>query len=171
MLNKSDDADKTAENSPHGDSVCPSQLRIATKADMPEIARLFKLSRESELPYLPNLHTPEEDIAFFSVIVFGEQTVFLLEEGERLLGFIAYDQHWLHHLYIHPNEIGKGYGARLLKIALQNASILQLWAFQKNTRAIEFYKKHGFIVVKETDGSKNEEKEPDVLMEWRSAWR
>lgn len=147
------------------------QFRAATKADMPEVAKLFKLSRESELPYLPKLHTPEEDVAFFSVVVFGQQDVYLLEESERLLGFVAYDKNWVHHLYLHPKELGKGYGSKLLKLALQNASILHLWAFQKNTRAIEFYKKHGFIVIKESDGSENEEKEPDVLMEWRGEWR
>jgi GNAT superfamily N-acetyltransferase len=148
-----------------------AEVRAATKSDMPEIARLFKLSRESQLPYLPQMHTPEEDVAYFSVMVYGEQSVYLIEDNERLLGFIAYDQSWVHHLYIHPNELGKGFGAKLLKLAMQNASILQLWAFKKNTRAINFYKKHGFVLVKETDGSENEEKEPDVLMEWRGAWK
>ena len=158
-------------NSLEAKSAKPLEIRAATKTDMPDVARLFKLSREAQLPYLPQLHTPEEDVAYFSVVVFGEQDVCLLEDGERLLGFIAYDQNWVHHLYIHPQELGKGYGGKLLELALQNASVLQLWAFQKNARAIDFYKKHGFTVVKETDGSENEEKEPDVLMEWRGAWK
>ena len=34
--------------------------------------------------------------------------------------------------------------------------------------ARRFYDKHGFALIKETDGSGNEEKEPDALYTWRS---
>ena len=34
------------------------------------------------------------------------------------------------------------------------------------SRARLIYEKHGFVVAKETDGSRNEEKEPDVLYRW-----
>jgi hypothetical protein len=43
---------------------------------------------------------------------------------------------------------------------------LQLWTFQRNTNAIRCYRARGFQVVRETDGSGNEEREPDVLMGW-----
>jgi RimJ/RimL family protein N-acetyltransferase len=44
---------------------------------------------------------------------------------------------------------------------------LQLWVFQRNTRAIRFYEHNGFQKVKETDGALNEEKLPDAMFEWR----
>ncbi len=43
---------------------------------------------------------------------------------------------------------------------------LQLWTFQKNTSARRFYEARGFVVIEETDGSTNEEREPDVLYRW-----
>ena len=40
-----------------------------------------------------------------------------------------------------------------------------LWAFRVNTPALRFYERHGFVEVTRTDGSRNEENEPDVRLE------
>jgi hypothetical protein len=42
-----------------------------------------------------------------------------------------------------------------------------LWTFQKNVAARRFYEDRGFQAVEETDGSRNEEREPDVHYVWR----
>lgn len=47
----------------------------------------------------------------------------------------------------------------------ENAA-LHLWAFQRNARALRFYARRGFRVVERTDGSRNEEREPDALLAW-----
>jgi hypothetical protein len=44
-----------------------------------------------------------------------------------------------------------------------------LWTFQRNALARRFYEKEGFVAVRETDGSGNEEREPDVLYLWKRA--
>ena len=44
---------------------------------------------------------------------------------------------------------------------------LRLWVFERNDRARSFYAHHGFTEVERTDGSGNEEKEPDVLLRWQ----
>lgn len=141
-------------------------IKRAVEEDIPEIARVFRISRESALPYLPKLHTAEEDVAFFSTKVYSHQTVFVLKDEGVLVGFIAYDSDWIHHLYLLPELTGHGLGVHLLKLAKANSKCLRLWAFQRNQRAIDFYKKHGFKILNETDGKENEEKEPDVLMQW-----
>jgi len=143
----------------------PPKLVKATIEDMPEVARLFRISRESELPYLPKLHTPEEDLEYFSNVMFPNNRIDLLKDKDQLLGFVCYDCDWIHHLYLLPEATGKGYGAKLLKSAQTYETRMKLWAFKRNERAIRFYEKHGFHVIKETDGSENEEKEPDVLMQ------
>src|SRR5262249_55644798 len=45
-------------------------IRPATPADIDDIARVFRLSKETAMPFLPVLHTPEEDRAFFRTRVF-----------------------------------------------------------------------------------------------------
>jgi hypothetical protein len=43
---------------------------------------------------------------------------------------------------------------------------MRLYAFQRNTRARDFYECRGFVAVEFGDGSGNEEGEPDVLYQW-----
>jgi hypothetical protein len=45
-------------------------------------------------------------------------------------------------------------------------SPLRLWAFHRNAQALRFYAARGFRVVERTDGSRNEEREPDAMLEW-----
>jgi hypothetical protein len=46
---------------------------------------------------------------------------------------------------------------------------LELWVFQKNEGARRFYERHGFRLVRTTNGAGNVEQEPDALYEWRQA--
>lgn len=42
-----------------------TELRRAEAEDIAIIAKLFRLAKELTWPYLPDLHTPEEDLVFF----------------------------------------------------------------------------------------------------------
>jgi hypothetical protein len=48
---------------------------------------------------------------------------------------------------------------------------LELWVFQRNEGARRFYERHGFELVRLTDGAGNMEREPDALYEWRPSAR
>lgn len=143
------------------------KIRRAERKDIPAVLRVFKSSRRHSLPYLPEIHSAEEDLDYFENRVFASQEVFLAEEDGKPVGFIAFDKDWLHHLYVQPEAQGKNIGAFLLRIAQKNSRRLQLWAFQRNRRAIQFYERHGFRLVEETNGAGNEEREPDARYEWR----
>ena len=54
----------------------------------------------------------------------------------------------------------------MLRVAQSRAAHLRLWTFQRNTNARRFYEKYGFMLVEETDGTRNEEKEPDAMYAW-----
>jgi ribosomal protein S18 acetylase RimI-like enzyme len=74
----------------------------------------------------------------------------------------------LDHIYVHPDAQGRGIGTQLLERAMaQRPDGLRLWVFQKNGEARCFYERHGFHLVKLTDGAENMESEPDALYEWR----
>ena len=119
----------------------------------------------ARLPFLPTLHTPDEDRAFFSGPVFDACTVWVAET-DTLAGFIAWREGWIDHLYVAAEKIGQGIGTALIAKAMDGQTRLDLWAFQKNADALAFYAAKGFRKVAETDGSRNEEREPDVLMRW-----
>ena len=138
-------------------------IRQANDGDIASVARLFRAVRAACLPYLPHLHTPEEDLAFFRDRVFRECEVWI---AGAMDGFIACRAGWVDHLYVRAERQRRGIGAALLAQAMMTHSPLRLWAFQRNTAALAFYCAQGFREVERTDGSRNEEREPDVLLEW-----
>jgi len=140
-------------------------IRAATTADIDDIARIFRLSREAAMPFLPALHTPEEDRAFFRTRVFPACEIWIAEET-GIAGFIAFRDGWIEHLYIHPAHQRRGLGLALLEQAKKRFPELQLWTFQRNHNAIAFYEANGFRLVRQTDGAVNEEREPDALYIW-----
>jgi putative acetyltransferase len=136
-------------------------IRRATEADVEEVVAIFEPSF-ALLDFLPQLHTHEENLAFFAR---------RLREAEGYIlgrGFALVDGDWLDHLYVHPDEIGTGVGHALLEhVKTLRPDGFQFWVFQQNERARRFYENHGARPVELTDGSGNEEKTPDVRYEWR----
>ena len=143
-------------------------LRKLELVDMPAAAAVHRASFNERLPTLAGLHTPEEDVGFWSAVVFKDCQVWGAEEGGRLVGVIAFLEDWIDQLYVLPEAQGRGLGSRLLDVAKSTYPALSLWTFQRNEPARRFYEKHGFFVVDESDGAGNEEKEPDVLYKWEA---
>ncbi len=143
-------------------------LRRAVHADVPAIAALYRASQWANLPDLPDIHTREEDLAFFSVQMLPNQTVWVIEDGQGgLVAYAAGVEGRLNHLFVHPEAQGQGHGSRLLELFRADVEALDLWTFQENVRARAFYERQGFVAVEFTDGRGNEEKTPDVRYEWR----
>ncbi len=139
-------------------------LRPATRADGPAIAAVFGRARRAKLPFLPILHTPEGDVEFSGHVL--DTCVVWVAETTRPVGFIAWREGEVDHLYVEPDLLGRGIGSALLAKAMEEQTALELWAFQKNVDALAFYRAKGFRVIRETDGRDNEEKEPDVRLRW-----
>ncbi|MGV1788799.1 N-acetyltransferase family protein [Rhizobium sp. A37_96] len=143
-------------------------LRKLDLVDMPAAAAVHRASFDERLPTLSGLHTPEEDVGFWSAVVFKDCQIWGAEEGGRLVGVIAFLEDWIDQLYVLPEAQERGIGSRLLDVAKSAYPVLSLWTFKRNAPARRFYEKHGFFVVDESDGAGNEEKEPDVLYKWEA---
>lgn len=146
-------------------------LRPATPSDAPAIAVILRTCFRVSLPFLPELHTPEQDLAYVSGKLLAQDTVWVAEIDGAVVGYIGFRCDWIDHLYVHPDRQGQGIGPALLARALEDGRPKQLWAFQQNTRARRFYEARGFRAVEFTDGSGNEEKTPDVRYAWDGAGR
>jgi GNAT superfamily N-acetyltransferase len=147
-------------------------LREARPADAHAIARLIRQSKAEAMPWLSVPHTLEQDRGWVEgTLLPGHRVtvVVSLSDQSAPLGVIALSPGWVNHLYVATSEQGRGVGSRLLRLAMAStAEDLQLWAFQRNTRAREFYERRGFVEVRRTEGD-NEEHEPDVLYRWKLA--
>ena len=149
-------------------------IRQITQAHKPEsefirqIVDVFCAARVARLQFLMDVHNAEEDRRFFSTVVLPTKQVWVAEVDGQVVGFIAFAERWVNHLYVKPTFQRRGIGTRLLAIAKKSNPTLQLWVFESNEPAIAFYERQGFRTVERTDGSDNEVKMPDLRMAWRA---
>jgi GNAT superfamily N-acetyltransferase len=143
-------------------------LRHATVSDAPAIATLHLAARRQAMPYLPELHSDAEVHAWIRGTLLPGAEVWLATIAGQAVGYLALVGDSLDHLYVGPAHQGGGVGSLLLaKAKALRPDGLRLYAFQRNQRARAFYEARGFVAVTFTDGAANEEREPDVLYEWR----
>ncbi len=147
------------------------ELRHATRDDGPTVAAIYLESFHTTLPDIRLAHTDAECREHFSTTVIdGDETwVAVVDDGtsREMVGFVAVNGGRIDHLYLRPARTGRGVGRRLLELAkYRRPHGLDLWAFQANTGACRFYEANGFTAVERTDGSGNEEHEPDVRYHW-----
>jgi GNAT superfamily N-acetyltransferase len=141
-------------------------LRQLELADMDTAARVLRTAFDHALPSLAGLHTPQEDQWFFRERVFKTSQVWGAFDSAAMIGLLAFREDWIDHLYVLPKAQARGIGTELLQVAQRSFDRLHLWTFQCNMRARLFYEARGFVLVQETDGARNEEKEPDALYLW-----
>ena len=142
-------------------------LRRADESDTASVVHVLRRSRSESLPFLPELHTLEEQLDWFRNKEFTRSVVWVAEVRGQIVGFAARESDWLHHLYVLSEHHGKGVGSQLLAKAKEECPwTLRLYTFQQNQRARAFYESRGFTNV-EFNEAGGEERMPDVLMEWR----
>jgi putative acetyltransferase len=144
-------------------------LRPARPDDAAAIAFVHHTAMRVSLPFLPELHTLDEVVVWAAGQILPNNQVWVAERDGEVCGYIAFAADWINDLYVLPEVQGQGIGPQLLAKALADGRTRRLWTFQRNTRARGFYESRGFVLVELTDGSGNEEKEPDALYEWRAA--
>jgi GNAT superfamily N-acetyltransferase len=147
------------------------EVRPAREDELEPLTRLFVRAR-NEMEYLPQV--PEEAFEPIMARIREHEEVWLAEEDGQLLGFLGIEESTnlggapvLEKLYVEPADQNRGVGAALLEKAKElRPEGFYLWVFQKNDGARRLYERHGFRLVKLTDGADNMEREPDALYRW-----
>lgn len=144
-------------------------IRRGDPADASDVARIFRESRAEAMPWLPVMHSLDEDLAWFGKALAGESYVF--EEDGRVLGFAIVREDELDALYVAPAAQWRGVGSALFRRAQEGRPDgLSWWVFRDNERTRRFYESLGARFLYETDGRENEERTPDARYEWRPEW-
>ncbi|AJA62906.1 MULTISPECIES: GNAT family N-acetyltransferase [Bradyrhizobium] len=141
-------------------------LRQLALTEMGAAAQVHRIAFDQAMPWLLGLHTPAEDRWFYRERVFPTCRVWGRFNDDELTGIIAFQDGWIEQLYVLPAAQGRGIGTELLDVAKAACDRLELWTFQRNTPARRFYEARGFTLVEQTDGARNEEREPDARYVW-----
>ncbi len=143
-------------------------LRPGTPEDRDALAALATEARRAAVPSMPPpAHPPEEVPAWMGRQLAGERETWVAEAEGALVGYLLLERDWLHSLYVRPGLTGQGLGGFLLDFVKGvRPDGFGLWVFESNEPARRFYRRHGLVEVRRTDGSGNEEHAPDVEMAW-----
>ncbi|HEY5047275.1 MAG TPA: GNAT family N-acetyltransferase [Rhizomicrobium sp.] len=140
-------------------------LRRAEAGDAAQTALVFTAALKS-MRFFPKLHSDDEDCDLVGDFIDRDET-WIATEGGLIRGLACIREAWLDHLYVSPGFHNRGVGSALLaKVRQQRPAGFRLWTFQANTGARRFYERHGCKAIEFTNGSRNEEKLPDVLYVW-----
>ncbi|MER7937319.1 MULTISPECIES: GNAT family N-acetyltransferase [unclassified Streptomyces] len=143
-------------------------LRRAAGADAGAVADVWLRSFSAALPTVVRPRADDEVRAYFRDVVVPDRETWLAETDGRVVGVMVLDGELLSQLYLDPGWRGRGLGDRFVALAKERSPQgLTLWTFQVNKPAHRFYERNGFVAVERTDGSGNEEREPDVRYVWR----
>jgi chorismate mutase/GNAT superfamily N-acetyltransferase len=147
-------------------------VRPGTRQDADALATLYLQARAAAYPAIPHTVHPPDDVrrwwrSRFDAAEDSAVEVWVAERDQAPVGLLLLEGDWLHSLYVAPGLTGQGIGTLLLDVAQSlRPGGLGLWVFARNVDAQRFYRRHGFVEVRRTDGSDNEEREPDVEMAW-----
>lgn len=144
-------------------------LRAAAPHDVDAVAALYLATREAAVPAMPpQIHTPEE-VRDHTGREIAQREVWVATDGPdgAVVGFAVLADAWLDSLYVAPGRQGRGVGTALLTLAkARRPRGFALWVFASNEGARRLYRRHGLVELEHTDGSGNEERAPDVRMDW-----
>lgn len=139
-------------------------LRPARSTDAGKLGAMITHAVEAHA-WKPKLHTGAEDIAHAGHLIDRGWVTVATDDRDRVLGFIARDDHLIHSLYVHREAQRLGVGKALLNDAKARTERLDLWTFEANKGAQRFYRREGFAEVQRTAGE-NEEGLPDIRFVW-----
>ncbi len=146
----------------------PIDLRPATASDAAAVTDVYLRSYDAALPTVRRAHSDAEVRQFFEYVVVPRGGTWLARSAGEAVGMMVLDGDELSQLYLAPEWRGRGIGDRFVELAKDRSPEgLWLWTFEINAPARRFYARHGFTEEERTDGSGNEEHEPDIRCVWR----
>ena len=139
-------------------------IRQARYDDIERIAEILVLNyRLNFYPIFRN------DDFYFKELTVAKQTnnyvndlnsIWVYDDGV-VKGFIQIENAEVKKLFVEPVLQRNSIGAELLEYAIAEKNVHFLWALEKNTKAIAFYKRHGFDI---TNDKKYEEDTTEFLV-------
>ena len=142
-------------------------IRKATKKDLSRIAEIYVFN--NRMNYWPIFKDDGFSFGELQVVTmidnyFGKDEILkniLVYDDVLIKGFVQLKEREICKIYVDTFFQSKGIGKELIEYAINEYGANNLWALEKNERAISFYIKHGFNL---TDEKKFEEDTIEYLV-------
>ena len=127
-------------------------IRQAKINDLVRIAEIFVFNyRLNFYPIFQEDTFYFEELTVFNMVEsFAKEldSIWVYDDGV-VKGFIQIEKREVKRLFVEPVLQGKAIGTELLEYGIAERDANNLWALEKNKKAIAFYKRHGFDTTNE----------------------
>lgn len=119
------------------------KVRRGTPRDAPRALEIWRNAVDATHRFL----TPEDRRAIDAIVAewLPAADLWLVDDGERPVGFLAMDGDTIDALFVDPAVHGRGFGTALLDHALKLAPEALVDANEQATNALAFYEARGFV--------------------------
>lgn len=137
------------------------------ETDLGALAGVFREVYLQTYPHFDQkFHEPKRFQEILRENTLRDSQVWIAENDREIVGFLALKKNFIDQLYILEKFQNRGLGSFWVKRAQTvYPDFLELYTFACNKKAIAFYQKHGFKIIRR--GIAPDEKMPDVLMRWQ----
>ena len=130
-------------------------IRKAVAGDVSRIAEIYVFN--NRMNFFPIFKDESFSFGELQVVPLADQYfkkdeilngIYVYDDG-LIRGFVQMDQREICKLYVDTFFQSEGIGGELIEFAIKELHADNLWALEKNTRAIAFYQRHGFHITEE----------------------
>lgn len=139
-------------------------IRKFKNSDTEQVMRLWLAGNEDAHSFVPKEYWRSHYSEVQEALL--EASVFVYETDGKIQGFIGMLNEYIAGIFVEKNFRSHGIGMQLLNYVKQRYAGLSLEVYQKNTRAVAFYHREGFIILSE--GTDEDTGEKEYIMGWKN---
>lgn len=142
-------------------------IRAFQGQDTARVMQIWLSGNEGAHPFIPAEYWRAHQTQVQRQILQAE--VYVCESEGAVQGFIGLAGDYIAGIFVAQGCRSRGMGGRLLAYAKQRHGALSLNVYQKNTRAVSFYLRQGFLI--QSAGVDGDTGEAEYTMLWKSSGR
>ena len=142
-------------------------IRVLQKADIDRVAEIWLDSNLKAHHFIPEQYWKSN----FGLVkeMLSQAEVYVYEEDRDIQGFTGLNGEYIEGIFVSAVMQSQGIGKMLLDYVKSKKEKLLLNVYQKNIRAINFYRREGFQI--QCEGSDKLTGEKDYVMIWQRNFR
>ncbi|MDE7246307.1 MAG: GNAT family N-acetyltransferase, partial [Lachnospiraceae bacterium] len=124
-------------------------IRVCTESDLTAIMQIWLAANSKAHSFIPEEYWKDNYPVVEKMLPQAEIYVYEDDDTNEIAGFIGLTEHYIAGLFVREAAQSRGIGKRLLNYVKEIKSDMSLSVYQKNTRAVSFYRREGFVVQSE----------------------
>lgn len=140
-------------------------IKKLRKQDLDQVMKIWLDSNTEAHDFIPSTYWLEHFKMVKEMIAQSEVYTYQKENSNEIQGFVGLSENYIAGIFVSSSNQSKGIGRMLLEYIKSIKEELTLSVYEKNQRAVKFYKRENFkIQSKEIDDHTGEE---ELYMVWK----